>query len=341
MSAAMTAAVAACADTKSGVREAELHRLAVGPADQVVDAGRRREVVPPGAVRTVRAFRAERGQGEVDDVGLERADVVVRDAEPGQGVFADVGDEDVGRGDELLEHRTSLRAVDLEPDAALLRGREVECRDGVAADRLVELRGDPTGAAHAQRVGFPRRLHADDVGAELREVARRHGGGDAVAQLEDAETLEREPHLAAVVHAARHATHSGCGRDSCRAHLAHTGEQQRGTEAQRRREVGLPITDPGVDGAHRERRQHLSEAARVHERRELAGLLGVEEDDAERPLEPEVLTGEAAAVVGAAVELGDRAGDRGHAGWRRSGAPGARAGRRARRRRSGLGRAPW
>ena len=61
--------------------------------------------------------------------------------------------------------------------------------------------GTQPGATHAQRVGFACRLHADDVGAELREVARGDGGGDAVAQFEDAETLEREPHLAAVVHA--------------------------------------------------------------------------------------------------------------------------------------------
>ena len=115
--------------------------------------------------------------------------------------------------------------------------------------------------------GLSCRLHADDVGAELREVARGDGGGDAVAEFEDAETLEREPHLAAVVHArgtllTQNAAETPATPAST-PRVTHTGEQQRGAEAQRRREVGFPITDPGVDGAHRERRQHLAEAARV------------------------------------------------------------------------------
>ena len=185
-----------------GVREPDLHRLAIRPADQVVDARRRREIVAPGAIRPVRAFRAECGQGEVDDVGFECSDVLVRDAELTERVFADVRDDDVGRRDQLLEHRATLGAVDLEPDAALLGAREVQRRNGVAAHGLVELGWEPARTTHAQRVGPSCGLHPDDVGTELREVARRHWSGDAVTEFEDAETLEREPRLAAIVHRA-------------------------------------------------------------------------------------------------------------------------------------------
>ena len=43
------------------------------------------------------------------------------DAELGERVLADVGDDDVGCRDEPLEHRATVGVVDLEPDAALLR----------------------------------------------------------------------------------------------------------------------------------------------------------------------------------------------------------------------------
>ena len=115
-------------------------------------------------------------------------------------VFADVRDDDVGRRDQLLEHRATLGAVDLEPDAALLGAREVQRRNGVASHGLVELGWEPARTTHAQRVGPSCRLHPDDVGTELREVARRDRRGDAVAEFEDAETLERQPRLAAIVH---------------------------------------------------------------------------------------------------------------------------------------------
>ena len=104
-------------------------------------------------------------------------------------------------GDQLLEHRAPVGAVDLEPDAALLRTREVQRGNGVASYRLVELSREPARTSHAQRVGSPCRLHPDDVGAELCEVARRDRGGNAIAEFEDAEPNEWQPRLAAIVHA--------------------------------------------------------------------------------------------------------------------------------------------
>ena len=88
-------------------------------------------------------------------------------------------------------------------------------------------------------------------------------------------------------------------------HLTHTRKEQLGADAQRRREVGFPIADPGVNGAHGQRREHLPEVPRVRERRKLARLLRVEEHDGERTLESEVLSFELAAPIGPAVELGD------------------------------------
>ena len=141
------------------------------------------------------------GRVRIDDVGFERPDVLVRDPELGERVFADVRDDDVGRRDQLLEHRAPVGAVDLEPDAALLGAREVQRRNGVASHRLVELGREPTRTAEAQRVGPSCRLHPDDVGAELCEVARRDGRGDAVTEFEDADALEGQPRPAAIVHA--------------------------------------------------------------------------------------------------------------------------------------------
>ena len=71
----------------------------------------------------------------------------------------------------------------------------------VAPHGLVEPRGSQPAPPRRSESGRACRLHPDDVGTELREVARRDRRRDAIAELEDPDTLERQSHLAGIVHA--------------------------------------------------------------------------------------------------------------------------------------------
>ena len=105
-------------------------------------------------------------------------------AEPVEGVGAQVGHEDVGACQQLLEPVPSLGIAQVEYDAAL--AAVVQREGGVG-----ELLSDPQraeGVAH----GVPTRLlDLDHVSAPVRQEGGRRGRGDPDAHLDHSEVCQR------------------------------------------------------------------------------------------------------------------------------------------------------
>ena len=134
--------------------------------------------------------------------GFTACSVVVGEPELLDRVDAHVHHEHVGVRDESPERARTCSTLDLEPDAALLWAREPERDTRVALDLPRRVRRHPPTAERAQRVGPPDRFHLHHVGAELGEVARTYRGGDAVADLQHPQVVERQHRRVRPAHAA-------------------------------------------------------------------------------------------------------------------------------------------
>ena len=128
----------------------------------------------------VGAVGAEGGDADPDDVGRVRAHRIVVDAEVREGGLADVGDEDVRRGDEAREDVPRARLAQVDGDAALVA---VQAQEGGA---LVAAAGAEVAAVVADE-----RLDLDDVGAEVPEQGRGVGAREHGGEVEDADAGER------------------------------------------------------------------------------------------------------------------------------------------------------
>ena len=103
-----------------------------------------------------------------------------REAHASEGAGAVVFRHRVGSGDQLLDQLTGARVVDVGGDAALVAVEVVEDAGTVDGRRAVVGR-----QASAQRVEVPLVLHADYVGPEVGEDARRLGPGDDPGEIHD------------------------------------------------------------------------------------------------------------------------------------------------------------
>ena len=95
-------------------------------------------------------------------------------------VGAQVGEEDVRRGEQLLEPVPGLGLAQVEDDAALA---PVVLREGGVREVLADPERSE-GVAHRIAV---RRLDLDDVGAPVRQEGGRRGRGDPHADLDHAQ----------------------------------------------------------------------------------------------------------------------------------------------------------
>ena len=125
----------------------------------------------PGAIDhalvEVRPGRSEAVDGGVDQVGLDGAQLLVAVAHARQGGLAEVREEDVGAGDELVNHRAAVVGVGVDGDRALaLVGvdelRAQGARRGEVVDAAVVARGVALG-----------RLDLDHLRAHVAQVAGR------------------------------------------------------------------------------------------------------------------------------------------------------------------------
>ncbi len=129
--------------------------------------------------RLVRAGQ-EALEREVDDAGVGPGEHVVAQAEGLDRAVGEVVDDDVRPAHQAQEERAGLRGpLEVDRDRALVAVQEVEVGRGA-------------GGHAARLIALARTLHLDDVGAQVGEQEPRRRSRDDVAQLEDANALERQ-----------------------------------------------------------------------------------------------------------------------------------------------------
>ena len=164
-----------------GDRHADLDRRGVRLArDAHQPRHRLRDDVEPGELR-VRSVVAEAGRREVDQPRRLRQQRGVTEAErvhrPGPQVF----DHDVGARSEPAEQRFAVLGLQIEGDAALVAVEPHEVRALVAEER----------SRRAREVAAARVLHLEDLSAQIGELHPAERDGHEVADLDDADAVER------------------------------------------------------------------------------------------------------------------------------------------------------
>jgi hypothetical protein len=140
--------------------------------------------VPLGAVQ------AEPAHAGVHETGVAGGHAGV--VEPGslEGVEAQVGDEHVGPGDQVLEHLAAALGAVVEADGPLAPIVELERRVHLVAEGRREVGRHP-----AERIAR-QRLDLHDVGAPVGQDAGAARPGDPEAELDDLDPLHRSCHAA-------------------------------------------------------------------------------------------------------------------------------------------------
>src|SRR4030095_7182230 len=87
---------------------------------QPTQRARRRGASMDGGRVAIRAGRAEARDRAIDQAGIDALQPLGVDAEPRGHAGAEVLDEDVGAGDQLVERAKIARFLGVEPDAALV-----------------------------------------------------------------------------------------------------------------------------------------------------------------------------------------------------------------------------
>src|SRR5438876_795990 len=163
-------------------RDAGPDRRAVGLSrDRHDSAERLHESLVPRAVLP-RSRPAERGDGAVDETGVDRRQGVVAEAEALHGARPKILDEDVGALDEIPE------------DVGAFRGLQIECEiplvsvDDEIRRRLPALVRRP-GPRLVARAGV---FHLDDVGPHVGQQHAAEGPREDTREIDDTDTVERE-----------------------------------------------------------------------------------------------------------------------------------------------------
>jgi hypothetical protein len=124
---------------------------------------------------------------DADDVGSERAERVVVEAEVRHHARAEVIDDDVRDGGEPAREVEPARVVEVQDDAPLAAHQ----RAGEAAATVAEVEAAPP-------------LDLDDVRAEVGEDAGRDRTRDDPGEVEDARAVERPGHYTSLPHLEAH-----------------------------------------------------------------------------------------------------------------------------------------
>src|SRR5262249_23490922 len=120
---------------------------------------------------------------DVDEPRAERAGRLPAQAQPLHDPGAEVLDEDVGAGNQLLRDRLAVGPLQVEGEAPLVAVRGHE-EDGEAA--LVEVAPRPVALPELAA----RRLDLDDVGPEIRQELDARRPQQELGERQDANTLE-------------------------------------------------------------------------------------------------------------------------------------------------------
>src|SRR5207253_2403878 len=163
-------------------RDAGPDRRAVGLSrDRHDSAERLHESLVPRAVLP-RSRPAERGDGAVDETGVDRRQGVVAEAEALHGARPEILDEDVGALDEIPEDVGAFRGLQIEREIPLV------AVDDEIRRRLPALVRRP-GPRLVARAGV---FHLDDVGPHVGQQHAAEGPREDTREIDDTDTVERE-----------------------------------------------------------------------------------------------------------------------------------------------------
>jgi hypothetical protein len=140
-----------------------VHQAGARPVGGGVEAGARRLL----------AGLAVGGDRAVDQPRVDRQQVGGGDLQALAHRQREIGDEDVGRADQALQHAQALAMLEVDREAALVARRQLPPVVGDLARH--RRRGPP-------RIAGARRLDLDHLGAEVREDGRRRGPAIQLAQ---------------------------------------------------------------------------------------------------------------------------------------------------------------
>ncbi len=130
------------------------------------------------------ALFAVAGERAIDQTLVERVEFLVGDAKPLSHRGGKIRDEDIGLGDEAIQHRLSLRLGEVERKALLVAGfqhpREIE--------RTVRVSRQVRQVAIG--IACYRRLDLDHVGAEIRQHGCGRGRRDETRAVQNLEAFE-------------------------------------------------------------------------------------------------------------------------------------------------------
>ena len=127
---------------------------------------------------------------------MSRAQRVGIDAEPRRFGWTEAVDDDVGTGEERIEHARRGRRAEIERDAPLAAVQQVEI--GCRAAGIARWREPRRKLAHA--VAAVRILHLDDVGAEIGQKQRRVCARQQPREIEHPHAGKRRLHQRSACH---------------------------------------------------------------------------------------------------------------------------------------------
>ena len=130
-----------------------------------------------------RTGRAEAGGRCEDDVGVDRAEFRLAEAELAEDAGAEILHHHVGAGDQPTGDLTAFLALQVDADRALVAvGAEIEAADPLAED---------VGAGPAPFMRAIDRLDLDHVGAHVGQILRARRTLQEVAKADDANSVEQ------------------------------------------------------------------------------------------------------------------------------------------------------
>ena len=142
------------------------------------------------------AAMAEGGNGGEDDVGLHRLQAVIVEPHGLQRRRRQVGDHDIGGGDELLHDFPAFLAHRVECEAALVPVH-LQIHGAFAAIARCRSRHnrlhEPVFAAVAL-------FHPDDFRTEIAQQRRAIGAGDVAPEIEHPDAFEKRRYRAVLIH---------------------------------------------------------------------------------------------------------------------------------------------
>ena len=178
-------------DAAHGVadRVANPQRCGVGRAGDTHDTGQSLDDLVVGGIVAQRAVHAEAGDGAIDHVRLDLAQLVIAEAEPVHDARTEILDDSIGGGHQPAKQLLAGGGLQIDGDRALAG---VLRQERHAHQPLVQF---GIGTELACQVADARHLDLDHVRTQHRQLVAGEGPGQHVGQIENADAVQGPRHL--------------------------------------------------------------------------------------------------------------------------------------------------